>query len=452
MGMASTKNNFFKKEDFSLFSLYIINMKKTLKLLVHDNHNILSQLGRIATGLYNTANYQRQLAWEESGKIPNYCDQARSLKDNHLARLLPSQVAQQTLRELDHAYKSWYALKKQDDAAKPPRYRKKATPVSLWWTPAHFKIVSDTQIRFGVKNLDSTDKDFITVRVSKDSRYNLSDLKVNMINICWSKNKIYACCVCEFEDPSQKNFENAIALDLGICNMVASIDTTGHEEIVDGGQILAHKRYADKKNGELSRRLPKDQRSSRAIARIEQKCARQVRHKLHLITNRIVDQAEEKNACVVIGDLNGIRKNKRRKKTKNKETGKNQKKRTLRKQQAQGLNNWNYYTFTSFLEYKCKQKGIQLFKVSERNTSRKCPRCGLVKKSNRKSRGWYACKCGYRDNADITGCKNILTNFLVWWLESENVSANGGLSPQAVVATGAGRSIVKCGYHHALLC
>ena len=172
-------------------------MKKTIKLVVENNHNILKTIGKITTGLYNTANYQRIKEWKDSDKIPNYYDQCFDLKDNHLSRLLFSQVAQQTLKELNNGYKSWYSLRKTDPEAKPPKFRKKNTPVSIWWTPFSFKILSDKEIQFNVKNLDIPEN-FIVCKISSDSRFNLSEMNVKMINISFDKNTIFANIYFEF--------------------------------------------------------------------------------------------------------------------------------------------------------------------------------------------------------------------------------------------------------------
>jgi putative transposase len=110
-------------------------MKITLKTKVKNNYKLLNELGRLTTGLYNAANNQRKQILKETGKITNYNNQAFEFKDHKLARLLHSQVAQQTLKELDRSYKSWFALRKRDPEAKPPGFRKKKTPISIWFTP-----------------------------------------------------------------------------------------------------------------------------------------------------------------------------------------------------------------------------------------------------------------------------------------------------------------------------
>ncbi|MGC9027378.1 MAG: zinc ribbon domain-containing protein [bacterium] len=46
--------------------------------------------------------------------------------------------------------------------------------------------------------------------------------------------------------------------------------------------------------------------------------------------------------------------------------------------------------------------------VDPQNTSRTCPTCGFISKTNRKSQSLFSCcKCGYTANADLVGAINI---------------------------------------------
>ena len=408
-------------------------MLKCLKLQIRNPKPILEELGRITTGLYNTANYERRQQWKETGKIPNYVDQYRSLKDNHLYKLLHSQVAQQTLKEVDKAYRSWYSLRKKDERTKPPRFRKPDTPKSIWFTPASFKVVNNKEIRLSVGNLRK-DKPFEYIKVSFDSRYNIKELRVKMINVVFEDNKVFACLCCEFKEPELQESKGIIAIDLGINNLVALTDDQGHEEIISGGEILSHQRYFNKKVGQLQSRLDKP-KSTKCIRRLKQKQSRQIKHKLHIVTKYLAEKAKQEKASIVIGDLNGLRKNKSKKKVVN-EDGETKNKRQINKKAGQKIHSWSYATFASLLDYKCKERGVKLFKVSERYTSRRCFACSKVKRSNRVKRGLYKCSCGYQCNSDINGARNILANFT-----TKNVSLVS--NNIRVVATGTSLSILR---------
>ena len=64
--------------------------------------------------------------------------------------------------------------------------------------------------------------------------------------------------------------------------------------------------------------------------------------------------------------------------------------------------------FFQRLEWKCEQRGGQVIKVAPQYTSRICPICGYESKENRRSQASFKCMaCGYRENADVVGARNI---------------------------------------------
>ena len=78
-----------------------------------------------------------------------------------------------------------------------------------------------------------------------------------------------------------------------------------------------------------------------------------------------------------------------------------------------------------YLEYKCRRVGIVIVRVSEKGTSKTCPRCGteglLVKSYNvlevrKNGRVFYCPKCGYRADRDYIGALNLLKKFLLEYL------------------------------------
>jgi IS605 OrfB family transposase len=77
------------------------------------------------------------------------------------------------------------------------------------------------------------------------------------------------------------------------------------------------------------------------------------------------------------------------------------------------LHAWPFNTLAEVLAYKARLAGIQLIKIGERNTSRKCSRCGAVGRAARRYRGLYVCPaCNATINADVNGAVNILRKYL----------------------------------------
>jgi len=61
------------------------------------------------------------------------------------------------------------------------------------------------------------------------------------------------------------------------------------------------------------------------------------------------------------------------------------------------------------IEYKSEMDGIKVVRITEEYTSQTCSSCGIVRKSNRKYRGLYACKdCGLVLNADVNASRNMI--------------------------------------------
>jgi len=61
------------------------------------------------------------------------------------------------------------------------------------------------------------------------------------------------------------------------------------------------------------------------------------------------------------------------------------------------------------IEYKSEMVGIKVVRNTEEYTSQACSSCGIIRKSNRKHRGLYACKdCGTVLNADVNASRNMI--------------------------------------------
>ncbi len=73
------------------------------------------------------------------------------------------------------------------------------------------------------------------------------------------------------------------------------------------------------------------------------------------------------------------------------------------------------WELTNIIEYKAKEKGIQVVKVNERDTSKTCHKCGS-ENTSRPTQGRFDCKtCSLENyNADLNGGKNILQRFLAY--------------------------------------
>jgi len=129
------------------------------------------------------------------------------------------------------------------------------------------------------------------------------------------------------------------------------------------------------------------------IRRIGHTERKQVNAILHKTSRDIVDEAKKLKAVIVLGDLKDIRK------------------RVKGKRINRIVSNMPYYRMTQMIAYKAQWEGIQVYKVSERNTSKHCHKCG--NEGERLSQARFKCpSCGLDYfNADFNGAINIAERF-----------------------------------------
>lgn len=374
-------------------------MKQTIKFRLNPNfeqekhlHNLCS----IATKLYNTDNYQRREAWDKTGKIPNAYTQKKALNQNHWFKLLPCHTAQEVCFVLQQNYNSWFKLRKKDDKANPPMFRKKEmlSPISLY----EFRIISN-KIRLPISRKYREEHKMKLIEI-EFSDWKAQQGKAKMCQILFDKGKWYAHIVYEIAEQSPILNDKVMAVDLGIINTAVATDSDGNTKIYTGKQILAMQHYFNKEKSKLTSILTKQypkRHQSRALRILQDKQTRQITQALHTHSKAIVTDCQNKGIkTLVVGDVTDIRKDK-----------------DFGKKTNQKLHSWSFSKFTTQLEYKCMKVGIRFVRVNEAYSSQTCSHCGQVRKANRKHRGYYICKaCGYKVNADVNGSVNILKKYL----------------------------------------
>ncbi|MCL7403862.1 MAG: transposase [Thaumarchaeota archaeon] len=186
------------------------------------------------------------------------------------------------------------------------------------------------------------------------------------------------------KEVEERNPKSVLAVDLGIRWIATTVNSNNPKPKFYGKElrrIKGHYFYL--------RRSLALKKAYRAIKRLRHKERRVVNDILHKISRAIVNEALENDSMIVLGKLRGIRKK-----------GKG------RKFNRKLNNGFPYYRLSQFIEYKAKWLGIKVVKVSEKNTSKACHKCG--NKGLRIGCLFKCPKCGYSCNADYNGAVNIL--------------------------------------------
>ncbi len=399
-------------------------MYLTHKAKIHpdsETEQILNNLCFSATKVYNTVLYNLRKPYEGFLKMRDYCfdiDYPFDLeppktslnrialqteyKSNHWAKNLHSQSTQYVIKEVIDSYKSFFALRQNGHTdAMPPGFRPKHSLSPVTYLQSAFKVIEcngrfyirlscGTKREDGIKNLTLP----ITLRKDVDP----TTAKVVLLTYDTVSGNYYAHLVCSVDvPPNQATFlPNVVAVDLGLNNIVTAVTSEGDSMIISGREIKATKRYWQKVRSKVKPPSEQRRKPSRRYQQIQRKESRQVNHRLHIISKNFVGFCSALQIdTIVIGNLTGIRDNI-----------------DYGKRNNQQLHSWNFGKVADFIEYKAKRIGVETVTISEKYTSQTCSGCGVRKKSNRKTRGFYSCACGHRQNADVNGASNILIKYL----------------------------------------
>jgi putative transposase len=209
-------------------------------------------------------------------------------------------------------------------------------------------------------------------------------------DLVFHKGNYFLLAVCNVQEPTPQEVENALGVDFGI----AQIATDSDGQSYTGERIESKRRRCSERRAILQKVGTRS--AHRRLRKMSGKQRRYQSNQNHLIAKRIVEKAKCTNRAIAIEELTHIRQ-----RTK------------ARKSQRAKQSNWAFRQLRSFVEYKAVIAGVRVVAVDPRNTSRTCSACGHCDKANRKSQSEFACKsCGHTQNADFNAARNIAARAL----------------------------------------
>ncbi|MBI4399590.1 IS200/IS605 family element transposase accessory protein TnpB [Candidatus Micrarchaeota archaeon] len=369
-------------------------MRLTNQVRIETDEEILDKLGYATNKLWNTANYLTRQKYEKDKTFLWYFDYCKQLKNNFWYKQLPSQTAQAILQKLDGSYRSWLKLRKSNEKAHIPGFRKKN---SIFIIPVKYQqlqyIKEDSLLRMPLskrfREENKIQNKFLFLKLLFPLKWNG---KIKYVELFKRNNKWLASITVEITEPKRTESSKSMSIDLGIKNL-ATCFTPGKSIIYKGSEVLAVQRYFNKEIAKTDKTLSTQEKDrSKKLTILHSKKKKQTKHAIHSLSKSIIAFAKENNiGKILLGDIRNIRKDKH-----------------FNKNSSQKLHSWLFGQLTQQLEYKAELAGIQILKVSERGTSRTCSGCGIIRKANRKYRGLYVCNnCNLKINADINGAINI---------------------------------------------
>ena len=310
--------------------------------------------------------------------LPEWKRELPWLKDCH------SQVLQQSLKDLEKAFKNFFNKKSHF-----PKFKHKGEKDS-------FRFPQDCKLEQQNNRIYLPKIGWVRYRNSRKVAG-----EVKNVTISQKCGKWYVSIQTEHEIETPTPNGGEIGIDMGIVRF-ATLSNGEYFEPINAFKNLKGKLSKLQKQFKHKTKFSKNWQKLKAkIARLHHKISNIRKNHLHQISSII----SKNHAIVYVEDLKVANMSKSAKGNVE-QHGRNVK-------QKSGLNrsilDQSWAEFRRQLEYKLLWKGGYLIAVPPQNTSRCCPSCGHTEKDNRKTQAEFKCvNCGFTENADVVGAINVL--------------------------------------------
>lgn len=299
----------------------------------------------------------------------------------------PCHALQYTLRQLERAYKKFFAKH-----AKFPKFKRKGKGDAFHYPAANQIKLDQPNSRIFLPKLG-----WLRFRQSRDVLGELRNVTVGQSNDRWF---VSIQTQREVEKPLPSTTA-AIGIDVGVARLATMSDGTYFETLTSFKENRRRLGWAQRC---MSRKVKFSRNWKKAKIRVQKiyaKMANARKDFLHKITTTI----SKNHAFVCIEDLQ-IRNMVKSSKGNSEQPGK-------RVAQKSGLNrsilDQGWGEFRRQLAYKIAWQGGLFLAVSPHYTSQTCPDCGHISRDNRRTQGMFCCgNCGYENHADVVGAINVL--------------------------------------------
>ena len=391
--------------------IYLI-VKQQVKHLTKEEYNILRELCRIAKNLTNQAIYNVRQHYFQEKQYLRYEANCYEMKNYENYKLMNANMAQQTLKNVDTMFKSFFALIKLAKQGKYdfrhiklPNYLPKNGYANL--IIALFKIKDDNTLTipysYAFRRKYETK---IQIKIPKA----LENKKIKQIRIIPKFNARFfeIQYIYEIEEENLNlNTNNALAIDLGVNNLCTCITNTGKSFIMDGKKLKSINQFFNKQNAKLQSIKDKQniKRQTKQQYLISRKRKNRVNDYINKTCRYIINYCLTNDiGTLVIGHNQSF-----------------QNKTNLGRKNNQIFTQLPFGKIREKLEYLCKRYNINYVLQEESYTSKASffdnddlPTYNMDNpqtykfSGKRVKRGLYQTKDGYLFNADCNGALNIL--------------------------------------------
>ncbi len=388
-----------------------LTVKQQTKHLSKEDYKSIKELCHIAKNLTNEAIYNVRQYYFTEDKFLKYEKNYTLLKSSPNYKKLNSNMAQQILKEVDGSLKSFFVLIK---LAKQGKYSFKDCKLPRYLPKDGYTTLVIGFVRLNGNKLilpfsNNFKKTHKVVEITIPPV--LLDKKVKEIRILPKANARYFEIQYIYETECiQRNLntQNALALDLGVNNLVTAVSSTGKSFIVDGRKLKSINQWFNKENARLQSIKDKQHFGKKPTSRqkaIARDCNNKVNDYMNKAARMIIDYCINNDIGTLIAGYNVTF----------------QRNSHIGKQNNQNFVNIPYGRLRDKLAYMCELNGITYVEQEESYTSKASfwdkdnipvynndnPK-EYEFSGNRVHRGLYETANGKTFNADINGALNIM--------------------------------------------
>ena len=388
-----------------------LTVKQKVKHLSKEEYSILRELCHTAKNLANEAIYNVRQYYFTEGEYLKYEKNYALLKDSPNYKMLNSNMAQQILKEVDGSFKSFFGLLK---LAKKGKYAFKDCKLPHYLPKDGFVTLVIGFVRLNEDRLilpysqmyKKTHKP-VEIKIPPI----LADKRIKEIRIIPKSGARFFEIQYTYEaECIQRNLNknNALALDLGVNNLVTAVSSEGRSFIIDGRKLKSVNQWFNKENARLQGikdRQGDKRRTTNRQKILADKRNRQVNDYMSKTAKKIINYCIAHNiGTLVVGYNETFQRNT-----------------DIGRQNIQNFVNIPYSKLRSKREYLCELNGIAFVKQEESYTSKASfwdkDVIPVYNADNpqkyhfsgkRIQRGLYKTSDGVLLNADVNGALNIL--------------------------------------------
>ena len=234
-----------------------LTLKQQVKNLKKEEYILLKELCRTAKNLTNQAIYNVRQYYFQEKQYLRYESNYYELKNCENYKLLNSNMAQQTLKDVDQMFKSFFALIK---LAKQDKYNFKHIRLPSYLPKNGYSNLIIGQVRIKDNILTVPFSNTFKKKINKKIKIQikipsvLEDKKIKEIRIIPKFNARFFEIQYIYEIQEENinlNTNNVLAIDLGVNNLCTCVTNTGKSFIMDGRKLKSINQFFNKQNAKL---------------------------------------------------------------------------------------------------------------------------------------------------------------------------------------------------------